>query len=56
VAELDGDAVAWAGVIPPDGSRIDPNAVGFYENLGARRLRQHVSEWGRLVPWMGIDL
>ena len=34
----------------------DPNAVGFYEKLGGRKLRDHVTEWGRLAPWMGLDL
>ena len=34
----------------------EPNAVGFYEKLGGRKLRDHVTEWGRVVPWMGLDL
>ena len=34
----------------------EPNAVGFYEKLGGRKLRDHVTEWGRLAPWMGLDL
>ncbi|HZS31681.1 MAG TPA: GNAT family N-acetyltransferase [Gaiellaceae bacterium] len=34
----------------------EPNAVGFYEKLGGRFLRDHVSEWGRITPWMGLDL
>ena len=34
----------------------EPNAVGFYEKLGARTLRDHVTEWGRLAPWMGLEL
>lgn len=34
----------------------DPNAVGFYERMGGRVLRDHVSEWGRKTPWMGLDL
>jgi GNAT superfamily N-acetyltransferase len=34
----------------------DPNAVGFYEHLGGRTLRDEVSEWGRTLPWMGLEL
>ena len=34
----------------------EPNAVGFYEKMGGRFLRDHVSEWGRITPWMGLDL
>ena len=34
----------------------EPNAVGFYEKLGGRKLRDHVSEWGRVAPWMGLEL
>lgn len=34
----------------------DPNAVGFYERMGGRKLRDSTSEWGRVLPWMGIDL
>ena len=34
----------------------EPNAVGFYEKLGGRKLRDHVTEWGRVAPWMGMDL
>jgi GNAT superfamily N-acetyltransferase len=95
VAEVDGDVVAWAGLIPQGktcvlddlwvdppwigkgvGSELfrfaaerarglgarrlewgaEPNAVGFYERLGGRRLRDHVSEWGRVTPWMGLEL
>lgn len=32
------------------------NAVGFYEKVGGGKLRDHVTEWGRLAPWMGLDL
>ena len=96
VAELDGEIVAWAALVPPAdgvavlddlwvapaamgrglGSRLfrlaadrarelgaqrlewgaEPNAVGFYEKLGGRKLRDHVTEWGRVAPWMGLDL
>jgi len=34
----------------------EPNAVGFYERLGGQKVRDHVTEWGRVAPWMGIDL
>lgn len=34
----------------------EPNAVGFYEKVGGRRLRDHVTEWGRVAPWMGLEL
>ena len=96
VAELDGEIVAWAALVPPAdgvavlddlwvdpvrlgdglGSRLfqvaverarelgaerlewgaEPNAVGFYEKVGGHKLRDHVTEWGRVAPWMGLDL
>jgi acetyltransferase (GNAT) family protein len=34
----------------------EPNALGFYEKLGSRKLRGHVTEWGRIAPWLGLDL
>ena len=35
----------------------EPNAVGFYERMGARYLRNgKQSEWGRILPVLGIDL
>jgi N-acetylglutamate synthase-like GNAT family acetyltransferase len=34
----------------------EPNSVGFYEKVGGRKLRDHVTEWGRVAPWMGVDL
>jgi N-acetylglutamate synthase-like GNAT family acetyltransferase len=34
----------------------EPNAVGFYEKMGGRYLRDHVTSWGRVAPVMGIDL
>jgi GNAT superfamily N-acetyltransferase len=34
----------------------EPNAVGFYEKVGGRKLRNEVTEWGRLAPWMGLEL
>jgi GNAT superfamily N-acetyltransferase len=35
----------------------DPNAVGFYERMGGRYIRDsEPSEWGRILPVMGIEL
>lgn len=35
----------------------EPNAVSFYEKLGARHLGEsEPSEWGRTLPVMGLDL
>jgi N-acetylglutamate synthase-like GNAT family acetyltransferase len=34
----------------------EPNSVGFYEKVGGHKLRAEVTEWGRLAPWMGLDL
>ena len=34
----------------------EPNSVGFYEKVGGRKLRDHVTEWGRTAPWMGLEL
>jgi GNAT superfamily N-acetyltransferase len=35
----------------------EPNAIGFYEKLGGRYLRNsEPTEWGRVIPVMGIDL
>jgi GNAT superfamily N-acetyltransferase len=35
----------------------EPNAVGFYEKLGARHLRMSdQTAWGRQIPVMGLDL
>jgi GNAT superfamily N-acetyltransferase len=35
----------------------EPHAVGFYERMGGRKLRDSgPSEWGRILPVMGIDL
>jgi len=96
VAEVEGEIVAWAALVPVSdgvvvlddlwvdpaamgrgiGSRLfrlaadrarelgaerlewgaEPNAIGFYEKLGGRKLRDHVTEWGRVAPWMGLDL
>jgi GNAT superfamily N-acetyltransferase len=45
--ELGADRLEWSS---------EPNAVGFYEKVGGRKLRDHVTEWGRLAPWMGLEL
>lgn len=35
----------------------EPNAVGFYDRMGGRFVRQsEASEWGRILPVMAIDL
>jgi GNAT superfamily N-acetyltransferase len=34
----------------------EPNAVGFYEKLGGRHVRDGTSEWGRTLPIMRADL
>ncbi len=34
----------------------EPNTAGFYEKVGARKLRGHITEWRRVAPWMGTDL
>jgi GNAT superfamily N-acetyltransferase len=34
----------------------EPNAVGFYERMGGRRVRTVTSEWGRQLPVMAVDL
>ena len=35
----------------------EPNAVGFYQRMGGRYLREsEPSEWGRVLAVMGIDL
>jgi GNAT superfamily N-acetyltransferase len=35
----------------------EPNAVGFYERVGARYLRDSKpGEWGRVLPVMGLEL
>jgi GNAT superfamily N-acetyltransferase len=47
-AELGGRSLEW---------EAEPHAVGFYERMGARHLRDSgPSEWGRILPVMGIDL
>jgi hypothetical protein len=36
---------------------VAPSAVGFYEKMGGRYLRDSApSEWGRVLPVMGVDL
>jgi N-acetylglutamate synthase-like GNAT family acetyltransferase len=96
VAEVEGEVVAWAGLVPPedgiavlDDLWVDPacmghglgtrlfrvaaerarelgaerlewgaehNALGFYEKLGGRKLRDYVTEWAREGSWYGMDL
>jgi GNAT superfamily N-acetyltransferase len=35
----------------------EPNSVGFYERVGGRYLRDsEPSEWGRVLPVMGVEL
>jgi GNAT superfamily N-acetyltransferase len=35
----------------------EPNAIGFYEKMGARYLREsEPTEWGRRLTVMGVDL
>jgi GNAT superfamily N-acetyltransferase len=42
------------------GSRLEweaePNAIGFYEKMGGRYVRDSSSEWGRTLSVMGVDL
>jgi N-acetylglutamate synthase-like GNAT family acetyltransferase len=96
VAELAGEVVAWAAVLPPAdgvcelddlwvepgsigcgigailfnqavararflGARrlrweADPNAVGFYEQMGAATVGTATGSWGRELPVMEIPL
>jgi GNAT superfamily N-acetyltransferase len=34
----------------------EPNAVGFYEKMGAKDVRVGTSEWGRVLSIMAVDL
>ncbi|MHB8508532.1 MAG: GNAT family N-acetyltransferase [Candidatus Dormibacteria bacterium] len=34
----------------------EPNAVGFYEHMGAKHLREATSVLGNPISWMGVDL
>jgi GNAT superfamily N-acetyltransferase len=35
----------------------EPNAIGFYEKMGGRHVRDgDLSAWGRVNPVMGLDL
>jgi GNAT superfamily N-acetyltransferase len=46
--ELGASALEW---------EADPHAVGFYEKMGGRHVRQsEPSEWGRVLPVMRLDL
>ena len=45
--ELGAERLEWSAEV---------NAVGFYEKVGGRKLREHVTDWGRAAPWMGLEL
>jgi GNAT superfamily N-acetyltransferase len=34
----------------------EPNALGFYDKMGARHLRDSAGEWGRTLSVMGVAL
>ena len=34
----------------------EPNALGFYEKMGGKHVRDSRSEWGRTLSVMGVDL
>ena len=34
----------------------EPNALGFYEKMGAQHIRETVSDWGRKLSVMGVEL
>ena len=34
----------------------EPKALGFYEKMGGRYVRDATSEWGRVLSVMGVDL
>jgi GNAT superfamily N-acetyltransferase len=34
----------------------EPNAIGFYERMGGKYVRNSTSEWGRTLSVMGVDL
>jgi len=34
----------------------EPNAIGFYEKMGGRFVREGTSEWGRTLSVMGVEL
>jgi GNAT superfamily N-acetyltransferase len=34
----------------------EPNALGFYEKMGANRVRDGASEWGRTLSVMAVEL
>lgn len=47
-ADLGAETMEW---------EAEPNAVGFYERVGAHYLRDsQPNEWGRVLPIMGIDV
>jgi len=57
-AELFRRAVARARELGASALELgaDPNAVGFYEKVGARVVGEHLSEWNRMTPLMRLDL
>jgi GNAT superfamily N-acetyltransferase len=34
----------------------EPNAIGFYEKMGGRYVRESTSEWGRTLSVMAVEL
>ena len=46
-AELGATRMEWGA---------EPNALGFYRRMGGRDLREAISEWGRPMQVMGVDL
>ena len=45
---LDSERMEW---------EAEPNAIGFYEKMGGRPVREsEPSEWGRILQVMGVDL
>lgn len=34
----------------------EPNAIGFYEKMGGKHVRDRTGEWGRTLSVMGVDL
>jgi N-acetylglutamate synthase-like GNAT family acetyltransferase len=45
--ELGAERLEWSAEV---------NAIGFYEKVGGVKARDHVTEWGRIAPWMGLEL
>ncbi len=51
-------AVEWARAAGARALRweAEPNAVGFYERMGAETVGTATSEWGRTLPVMQVEL